>query len=104
MSAVVWAASGLLFFLGLAALVLRRQLLAMFLGLELMVVAAALALGHEAALASSWAGGRSAEGLVAALLVLAVAAAEAVVGLTLILRVSWSGRAADADSLRELKG
>jgi len=33
-----------------------------------------------------------------------VAAAEAVVGLTLILRVSWSGRAADADSLRELKG
>ena len=45
MSATVSTASALLFLLGLAALVLRRQLLAMFLGLELMVVAGALALG-----------------------------------------------------------
>jgi NADH-quinone oxidoreductase subunit K len=103
MSALIWGVSGLLFFLGFAALVLRRQLLAMFLGLELMVVAAALALGHEAGLASG-AAGRSAEGFVAVLLVLAVAAAEAVVGLTLILRVHWSGRPAETDSLQELRG
>ena len=98
MSAAVWAASAGLFLIGLAALVLRRQLLAMFLGLELMVVAAALALGHEAGRAGP------AEGAVAVLLVLAVAAAEAVVGLTLILRVHWSGRPAEADSLQELRG
>ena len=78
MSAAVWTVSALLFLLGLATMVLRRQLLAMFLGLELMVVAAALALGHEAGRAGS------AEGLAAVLLVLAVAAAEAVVGLTLV--------------------
>ncbi|MDD5629746.1 MAG: NADH-quinone oxidoreductase subunit K, partial [Elusimicrobia bacterium] len=82
----VWAVSAALFLLGLAALVLRRQLLAMFLGLELMVVAAALALGAEAGRAGLG------EGLVAALLALAVAAAEAVVGLALVLRVHWSGR------------
>jgi NADH-quinone oxidoreductase subunit K len=98
MSAAVWAVSALLFFLGLATVVLRRQLLAMFLGLELMVVAAALALGHEAGRAGL------AEGLVAVLLVLAVAAAEAVVGLTLVLRVHWSGRPTDADALGELRG
>jgi len=98
MSAVVWAVSGMLFLLGLAAVVLRRQLLAMFLGLELMVVAGALALGHEAGRAGL------AEGLVAVLLVLAVAAAEAVVGLTLVLRVHWSGRPTEADALRELRG
>ncbi|MBI5241722.1 MAG: NADH-quinone oxidoreductase subunit NuoK [Elusimicrobia bacterium] len=99
MSALIWAVSGLLFFLGLAAVVLRRQLLAVFLGMELMVVAAALALGHEATRAAA-----GAEGFVAVLLVLAVAAAEAVVGLTLVLRVHWSGRPAEADSLRELRG
>jgi NADH-quinone oxidoreductase subunit K len=98
MSAVVWTVSALLFLLGLAAVVLRRQLLVMFLGIELMVVAAALALGHEAGRAGI------AEGSVAVLLVLAVAAAEAVVGLTLILRVRWSGRRIEADAMRELRG
>jgi NADH-quinone oxidoreductase subunit K len=98
MSAVVWSVSALLFLLGLAAVVLRRQLLAMFLGVELMVVAAALALGHEAGRVGNT------EGLVAVLLILAVAAAEAVVGLTLVLRVRWSGRPADADALGELRG
>jgi NADH-quinone oxidoreductase subunit K len=98
MSAAVWTVSALLFLLGLAAVVLRRQLLAMFLGLELMIVAAALALGHEAGRAGS------AEGQAAVLLALAVAAAEAAVGLTLVLRVHWSGRRTEADALRELRG
>jgi NADH-quinone oxidoreductase subunit K len=98
MSMTAWAVSGTLFLLGLAAVVLRRQLLAMFLGIELMVVAAVLALGHEAGRAGI------AEGQVAVLLVLAVAAAEAVVGLTLVLRVHWSGRRTETDALRELRG
>ncbi|MCX5794525.1 MAG: NADH-quinone oxidoreductase subunit NuoK [Elusimicrobia bacterium] len=98
MSAAVWAVSGSLFLLGLATVVLRRQLLAMFLGLELMIVAAVLALGCEAGRAGLT------EGLVAALLALAVAAAEAVVGLTLVLRVHWSGRRTEADALEELRG
>jgi len=98
MNAMIWSASASLFLLGLAAMVLRRQLLAMFLGLELMVVAAVLALGCEAGRAGL------SEGFVAALLALAVAAAEAVVGLTFILRVHRSGRAPETDSLQELRG
>ncbi|HAM36280.1 MAG TPA: NADH-quinone oxidoreductase subunit NuoK [Elusimicrobia bacterium] len=98
MSGWIWGACGLLFLLGLAALVLRRQLLVMFMGLELMVVAASLALAHEA--------GRTGrmEGYAAALLVLAVAAGEAVVGLSLILNIHWSGRAVEVDAIRELRG
>ena len=98
MSGAVWSVSAALVLIGLAGVALRRQLLAMFLGMELMVLAAVLALGCTASLS-----GRG-EGFVAALLVLAVAAAEAVVGLVLILRVRSSGRPAETQSLRELKG
>lgn len=95
---IVWAASAALFLIGLAMLVLRRQLLAMFLGVELMIVAAALALARQAGAAGQ------PEGFVAALVALAAAAAEAVVGLTLILRVYWSGRAPESGELEELRG
>ncbi len=98
MNPLVWSASATLFLFGLAALILRRELLAMFLGLELMVLAAVLALGETAARLGD------SEGFVAVLLILAIAAAEAVVGLTLILRVHWSGRPPETEALRELKG
>ena len=50
MSGAVWAVSAALFLLGLAGVALRRQLLAMFLGLELMVLAAVLAADDAARL------------------------------------------------------
>ena len=95
---VIWATAAFLFAVGLAAVVLRRQLLAMLLGLELMISAANIALVFYACRLGDPAG------LSAALLVIAVAAAEAVVGLSLILRVHRLGRAAETTALQELRG
>lgn len=98
MSAAVWSVSALLFLSGLAAVVLRHRLIAMLLGLELMLSAVNIPLVYHA--------GRfgDAEALSAVLLLIAVAAAEAVVGLSLVLMVFRSGRPADAEALRELRG
>lgn len=98
MTGVFWGASALLFLCGAAALVLRRQLLAMLLGLELMVNAVNLALVHTSTRLGDSAG------LAAALLIMAVAAAEAVVGLSLILKLNQAGRAAESQAIAELNG
>jgi NADH-quinone oxidoreductase subunit K len=94
----VWAITGVLFAIGLAMVVLRRQLLAMLLGVELMLAAVNVALVHYAGLFSD------AQAMAAVAIVIAVAAAEAVVGLSLILRVLREGRGDDAGSLSELRG
>lgn len=98
MNAAVWAVTGVLFCAGLAMVVLRRQLLAMLLGIELMAAAANVGLVHQACLLSD------AEALAAVAIVIAVAAAEAVVGLSLILRVLRSGRGLGAGELTQLSG
>jgi len=95
---VVWAVSLSLFACGLAAVLLRRELIAMLLGVELMVSAVNVSLVcHASAFGDV-------EGMSAALLILAVAAAEAVVGLSLILQLHRDGRAADSEALQELRG
>ncbi len=98
LTAVVWGVTGVLFFFGLAIVTLRRQLLAMLLGLELMLAAVNVGLVHHAGLF------HDAEALAVVALVIAVAAAEVVVGLSLILRVRRGGRGADAALLTELQG
>ena len=98
MNAAVWAIVGFLFMAGLAMTVLRRQLLAMLLGVELMIAAVNVALVHYAGLFSD------AQALAAVAVLIAVAAAEAVVGLSLILRVLRAGRGVDAGQLAELRG
>jgi len=98
MNAAVWSICFVLFAAGLALLVFRRELLAMLLGLELMVNAANIGVVYGASLAGD------ASGLSAALLIIAVAAAEAVIGLSLILRVYQSGRSPESDALKELHG
>lgn len=93
----VWGVSILLFLSGLGLLLLRRQLLAMVLGLELMLNAANLNLvfyGRAWSDPGGWA---------SALWVLAAAAAEVVVGLTLILAFSRYGEDG-TEALRELEG
>ena len=97
-AAVVWVVSIGLFVLGLAALILRRQLLAMVLGLELMINAANLNLVYHASASGDPAG------LAAAALVLAIAAAEIVVGLCLVLLLYRRSGDGDTASLRELCG
>ncbi|MHB2026832.1 MAG: NADH-quinone oxidoreductase subunit NuoK [Elusimicrobiota bacterium] len=98
MNAAVWSICLTLFALGLFMVVLRRELLAMLLGLELMVNAANIGIVYAASLFGD------AQGLCAALLIIAVAAAEAVVGLCLILMVYQSGRDPQSAVLRELRG
>lgn len=98
MNAVVWTSTGLLFAAGLAMVVLRRQLLAMLLGVELMAAAVNVLLVHQACLLSD------AKALAAVALFIAVAAAEAVVGLSLILRAFHAGGGLDAGDFRELRG
>ena len=98
MTMAVWAITGTLFSVGLAMVVLRRQLLAMMLGVELMLAAVNVALVHEAVLFSD------APALAAVAIFIAVAAAEAVIGLSLILRVLSACRGVDAGILSELSG
>lgn len=98
MTPAVWAITAALFAAGLAMTVLRRQTLAMLLGVELMLAAVNVSLVHHAALFAD------AEAMAAVAIVLAVAAAEAVVGLSLILRSLREGRGVDADALAELRG
>ncbi len=98
MTWAVWAVTGFLFACGAAMIVLRRQLLAMLMGLELMISAVNIALVYYC---SRYADG---ETLASVLLIIAIAAAEAVVGLSLILKVYEAGREVETESLQELKG
>lgn len=95
---IVWGTAVGLFVIGAAGLVLRRQLLAMLLGLELMTNAVNVALVYQARL------GADAEGLATVFLLLAVAACEAVIGLSLILALERSRRSIETAGLRELRG
>ena len=97
--ALAWASASTLFAVGAGFLVLRRHLVAMVIGVELMVNAANILLVFHAARRGD------AAGLAAALLVLAAAAAEVVVGLTLILAVRrGESEAPESGNLRELAG
>ena len=98
MTGMIWGVCALLFALGLVMVVCRRQLLAMLLGLELMISAVNVSLVYHAGLF------KDAEALAAVLLIIAVAAAEAVVGLSLILQVYKSGLEVDSALLKGLRG
>lgn len=88
----------LLFVIGMAGFMMRRNLLVVFLAVELMLNAAGLAL---LSFARMWA---DVNGQVLFFLVLALAAAESAVGLSLVIAVyRWRHRL-DSDELAELKG
>lgn len=95
---IVWATTAALFLAGFAALLLRRQLLAMLLGLELMANAGNLVFVFTARRLSDG------SGLAAVFLLLAIAACEAVVGLSLILALYRSRDAMETAEIRELHG
>ncbi|MFA6092992.1 MAG: NADH-quinone oxidoreductase subunit NuoK [Elusimicrobiota bacterium] len=87
-----------LFILGAAFLVRRRELLAMLIGLELMINAANLMIVRTALARGD------AHGLAAALIVIAAAAAEAAVGVALILALYRDFAEPEAEEIRELQG
>jgi len=92
------ALAALLFVLGIIAFFAKRDLLTQFMAVEIMLNA-----GNLAFLALAKALGR-ADGQVVVLFVITVAAAEAVIGLAIIVLVFRQRRSIRTDDLRDLKG
>jgi NADH-quinone oxidoreductase subunit K len=93
----VLLASGALFTIGLAGALLRRSAIAIFLSIELMMNAANLALvGYGAALGT-------AEGQIIVFFVIAIAAAEASVGLAIFVALFRHTETIDVNKITLLK-
>lgn len=90
--------ASILFSLGLAGLLIRRNLIVMLMSVEIMLNAAGLAF---IAAGSRWG---QADGQVMFLLILTLAAAEIGVGLGLVLQIYHRFKSLDADRLNELQG
>jgi NADH-quinone oxidoreductase subunit K len=90
--------AGALFALGLAGVLVRRNLLFILMSLEIMLNATGLAF---VAAGSRWA---APDGQVMFVLILTLAAAEVSVGLALVLQIYYRFRTLDADAVSELKG
>jgi len=89
--------AAILFALGLAGLLGRRNLILMLMSIEIMLNAAGLAFIVAGA---QW---RSADGQVMFLFILAMAAAEIAVGLALVLELHHRRKTIDADAATELR-
>jgi NADH-quinone oxidoreductase subunit K len=90
-------ASGALFSIGLAGALLRRNAISIFLAIELMMNAANLAvLGYAAAL-------HSLEGQIVVFFVIAIAAAEAAVGLPIFVALFRHTETIDVNKINLLK-
>lgn len=90
--------AAILFTLGLVAVLVRRNLIFILMGIEIMLNAAGLAF----VLAGSRWG--QADGQIMFILVLTLAAAEAAVGLALILQLDHRFRSLDADKVNIMRG
>ena len=89
--------SAVLFSLGLLGVILRRNLLVIYMGLEMMLNAANLTFVTFARMHGTL------DGQVIALFVMAVAAAEVVVGLAIIMTIFRARRSASVDDANLLK-
>jgi NADH-quinone oxidoreductase subunit K len=87
-----------LFALGLAGVLVRRNLLFILMSLEIMLNAAGLAF---VAAGSRWG---QADGQVMFVLILTLAAAEVSVGLALVLQIYHRFHTLDADAVSEMRG
>jgi NADH-quinone oxidoreductase subunit K len=90
--------AAVLFVLGLIGVLVRRNVIFMLMSIEVMLNAAALAF---IVAGSRWG---QADGQVMYLLVLTLAAAEAAVGLALILQLNHRFDTLDADAASEMRG
>ena len=90
--------SAALFALGLAGVMVRRNILFMLMSLEIMMNAAALAFVVGG---SRWA---QPDGQVMFIVVLTVAAAEACIGLALVLQLYRRFKTLDVDAASEMRG
>jgi NADH-quinone oxidoreductase subunit K len=90
--------AAVLFALGVAGLLVRRNLLFILMSIEIMLNAAGLAFVTAGA---RWA---QADGQVMFIFILAMAAAEVSVGLALVLQLYHQNESLDADAASEMKG
>ncbi len=90
--------ASVIFFIGVAGVVLRRNPLIMLMSIELMFNAANLLF---IAFARSWLNNA---GHIFAFLVITVAAAEAAIGLAIVVTVFRSEKNVDVDEVRALRG
>ncbi len=88
----------ILFSLGVAGLLVRRNLVFMLMSIEVMLNAAGLAF---VVAASRW---KQADGQVMFLFILAMAAAEVSVGLAMVMQQYRLQKSLDADQANEMKG
>jgi NADH-quinone oxidoreductase subunit K len=89
--------SAALFIIGMMGVLTRRNMLIIFMCIELMVAAVSVSL-----VAFAWEN-ETLDGQIFVLFALAVAAAEAAVGLGIILALSRRGKSVDVDDLRILR-
>ena len=90
--------SAVLFSVGVAGVVFRRNPLVIFMSIELMLNAANLAIVAFSSVLQSF------EGQIFVFFVIAVAAAEVAVGLALIVEIFKSKHTIDVDQLNSMKG
>lgn len=90
--------AAVLFVLGLAGLLARRNLLMILVSIEIMLNAAGLAF---IAAGAAWS---QPDGQVMFLFILAVAAAEVAVGLALVLQLHHQTKSVDADRANHMRG
>jgi NADH-quinone oxidoreductase subunit K len=98
--------SGIVFAIGLVGLMIRRNPLVMFMSIELMLNASNLAFmtfGRFAGKYDHVHGGAS-DGPAFTFIVMTIAAAEAVVGLAIIITIFRNRKTVDVDGLASLKG
>jgi NADH-quinone oxidoreductase subunit K len=89
--------SAALFIIGMMGVLTRRNILIIFMCIELMIAAVSISL-----VAFGWEN-QTLDGQVFVLFALAVAAAEAAIGLGIILALSRRGKSVDVDDLRTLR-
>lgn len=92
------ALAAVLFALGLTGLLVRRNILFVLMSLEIMMNAAALAFVVAGA---RW---HQADGQIMFILILSLAAAEASIGLAIVLQLHRRFRTLDVDSASEMRG
>jgi NADH-quinone oxidoreductase subunit K len=95
---IVMLLAGLLFVLGVAGVIIRKNIIFMLLSVEVMLNASGLAF---VAAGSRWA---QPDGQVMFIFILAMAAAEVSIGLALILQIYHQHKSLDIDKLKEMRG
>ena len=90
--------SAVLFLIGVAGMLVRRNVLVVYMSIELMLNAANLAF---VAFASAFG---ALDGQIAVFFVMTVAAAEVAVGLAILVTIFRTKQSVDIDSLHQLKG